>query len=144
MEPMQSLGDNIKETITKLKQYAKGGLDAYKECILNETNRREHTKWKEPAEELEEVLANSLEPAATATAKKNLSGDWLCCNRKDVKVSQLVCPSHPPLAVLVNLRAVKQTLAPLQEQDHRHGQRNTGQHGLLLGIFSLAFLKTLL
>ncbi len=60
--------------------------------------------------------------------------------------SQSARLSEPPapLAVLVDLRAVKQTIAPPQEQDHRHGQRNTGQHGLLLGIFSLAFLKTLL
>ncbi len=29
--PSQMLGDNIKETIAKLKQSAKGGLDSYKE-----------------------------------------------------------------------------------------------------------------
>ena len=62
------LGDNIKETIAKLKQSAEGGLDAYKECILAETDRREHAKWKERAEELEQVLADSLESAATAIA----------------------------------------------------------------------------
>ena len=66
--PSQMLGDNIKETIAKLKQSAEGGLDAYKECILAETDRREHAKWKERAEELEQVLADSLESAATAIA----------------------------------------------------------------------------
>ncbi len=64
----QMLCDNIKETITKLKQSAEGGIDAYKECILAETDRSEHTKlWKERAEELEQVLADSLESATTAT-----------------------------------------------------------------------------
>ena len=62
--PSQMLGNNIKETIAKLKQSAEGGLDAYKECILAETDRREHTKWKERAEELEQVLADSVESAA--------------------------------------------------------------------------------
>ncbi len=62
------LGDNIKETIAKLKQSAEGGLDAYKECILAETDRKEHAKWKERAEELEQVLADSLDSAAIAIA----------------------------------------------------------------------------
>ncbi len=65
------LGDNIKETIAKLKQSAEGGLDAYKECILAETDRKEHTKRKERAKELELVLAESLESAATAIAVIN-------------------------------------------------------------------------
>ncbi len=60
------LGDNIKGTIAKLKRSAEGGLDAYKECILVEIDRKEHVKWKERAEELENVLADSLESAATA------------------------------------------------------------------------------
>ncbi len=78
--PSQMLGDNIKETITMLKQSAEGGLDAYKECILAKTDRREHAKWKERAEELEQVLADSLESAATAIAV----------------IDAALCPRTPP------------------------------------------------
>ncbi len=64
----QMLVDNIKETIAKLKHSAEGGLDVYGRCIVLETDRQEHTKWKERAEELEKVLAESFESAATAIA----------------------------------------------------------------------------
>ncbi len=63
-----------------LKQSAEGGLDAYKECILAKTDRREHAKWKERAEELEQVLADSLESAATAIAV----------------IDAALCPRTPP------------------------------------------------
>ncbi len=46
VRPYQMLNNNIKETIAKLKHSAEGGLDTYKECILVETDRKEHTKWK--------------------------------------------------------------------------------------------------
>ncbi len=78
--PSQMLGDNIKETIAKFKQSAERRLDAYKECILAETDRREHAKWKERAKELEQVLADSLESAATAIAA----------------IDAALCPRTPP------------------------------------------------
>ncbi len=64
----QMLVDNFKETITKLKHSTEGELDAFGRCILQETDRQEHAKWKERAEELEKILAESLESAATAIA----------------------------------------------------------------------------
>ncbi len=60
----EMFGDNIKETMAKLMQSAERGLGCLKN--LHPWGYRQHAKWKEHVEELEGVLADSLDLAATA------------------------------------------------------------------------------